>query len=473
MEHPFVITGPIRAGKRGWPFGAHFGDLGLKGYIEEEYFIEGTACHFSPAEDLGSDGRWRLEKADSLPYKTRFLVRRPADAAKFNGTVVVEWINVSGGYEVALADPEGIYDNGFAYVCASVQPTGIEGFASRREGLTWWDPERYGSLHIPDDGVPYDIFTQIARAVGPERDSAVDPMGGLPVKRLIGTGASQSGIRIMAYLNGVQPLENAFHGFIPIVCSGYAADFEAALGHGDPGAGSTSHSRSIATLVRTDSRVPVLELNSQTEAQNYCKMRQPDSAIFRSWEVAGATHLSRPALEAIRMKTIRDGVSPFMNLTALEPLNTVDWAPVLEAAIVQMARWLTGAGTPPQAPPIEMDGDRYACDAHGNVKGGIRLPALEVPAAKYIAGPDYPLGGYTQPFMPDLCKTLYPSREDYIAGVERAAQAACEAGFVLPYRVQSYVEAARCAGIPVPFVPEAKRLIRKITPGKATAKKSL
>ena len=35
-------------------------------------------------------------------YTNRAIVRRPADPAKFNGTVLVEWLNVSGGADLAV-----------------------------------------------------------------------------------------------------------------------------------------------------------------------------------------------------------------------------------------------------------------------------------------------------------------------------------------------------------------------------------
>ena len=42
----------------------------------------------------------------TAPYVTRILVRRPAEDADFNGTVVVEWLNVSGGVD---ANPDYSY----------------------------------------------------------------------------------------------------------------------------------------------------------------------------------------------------------------------------------------------------------------------------------------------------------------------------------------------------------------------------
>jgi len=79
------------------------------------------------------------------------------------------------------------------------------GTATNPQGLQQWDPERYGSLSIPSDDYSFDIYTQAANLIAPDRPrDALDPMGGLAVRRLIAQGASQSAARLASYLNGVQ-----------------------------------------------------------------------------------------------------------------------------------------------------------------------------------------------------------------------------------------------------------------------------
>ena len=80
-------------------------DLDAAGYVEHEYFAAGTATSYAAAGELGGDGRWSLTPDDEAAYRTRILVRAPDDAADFSGTVVVEWLNVSGGLD---ADPEWV-----------------------------------------------------------------------------------------------------------------------------------------------------------------------------------------------------------------------------------------------------------------------------------------------------------------------------------------------------------------------------
>ena len=80
-------------------------DLAMYGYVESEYFFEGTANAFerdptAPAWD--STGQWTARPSTTIApaaYKTRMQVLKPSDPAKFNGTVVVEWLNVTAGLD--------------------------------------------------------------------------------------------------------------------------------------------------------------------------------------------------------------------------------------------------------------------------------------------------------------------------------------------------------------------------------------
>src|SRR5207302_3070654 len=101
---------------------------------------------------------------------TRMIVWRPSDAAAFNGTVVVVWNNVSGGYDIVtagLTSPE-LVDGGFAVAAVTTQKVGVHGLPGG-QGLAECDPERYAALSITSDDYSYDIFTQAARLVGPDR----------------------------------------------------------------------------------------------------------------------------------------------------------------------------------------------------------------------------------------------------------------------------------------------------------------
>ena len=84
---PFVIVGAV--------------DLAAAGYVGEEWFLSSTASGYALAGEQSLDGRWSASRSGSAPFRTRIVVRRPEDPARFNGTVVVEWMNVTGGLDAA------------------------------------------------------------------------------------------------------------------------------------------------------------------------------------------------------------------------------------------------------------------------------------------------------------------------------------------------------------------------------------
>ncbi len=94
-----TIEGPVTAGKGIILQGTTF-PLADVGYMQEEYFVSGTARAFTNTAELRSDGEWDVEDANTpADYKTRIVVRRPIDDADFNGIVFVEWLNVSAGFD--------------------------------------------------------------------------------------------------------------------------------------------------------------------------------------------------------------------------------------------------------------------------------------------------------------------------------------------------------------------------------------
>jgi hypothetical protein len=193
--------------------------LGDHGYGEQEYFFEGKAKSFTLQGDMTTDGTWNVVEADSADFKSRLVVRRPIDAAKFNGSVIIEWLNVSGGVD---ADPgftyiwEEVLREGYVWVGVSAQKQGIEGggfslLPNPPPPLKQYDPERYGTLSHPGDAYSFDIYTQAAQVV--RHPGAVDVLGGLRPKRLIAYGESQSAMRLVTYVDGVHPLAKAYDGF--------------------------------------------------------------------------------------------------------------------------------------------------------------------------------------------------------------------------------------------------------------------
>ena len=438
----FTLSRPGK-GTHGWAFGAYPYDICNLGYVEEEFFIEGTAQRYSPIGKLKKDGKWTLQTVSAAPYKTRFIVRRPANPGDFNGVVVVEWANVSGGFEMSMMDSPGLYEEGFAYVTASVQMNGLYGFAEDPKGLTFWDAERYGSLHMADDGQSYDIFTQISRAVGKERPlGGLDPMDGLVVKKVIAVGASQSGSRVLSYANGVQPIEAAFDAIIPAICAGRGTDFASEIAHVKEG-GKTK-ARNVSTRVREDINCKVFILNTQTEANTLGRLAQPDTDSIVSWQIAGATHLPPERMIAVTAQCARDGLAGYGTFEK-EKLAPTDWTLAYEAALVGVVNWIdNGTPLPSQKPLASINMlFGYCKDKKGNAKGGVRLPELSVPLAIYNISLLTGFSGKVTPFSQREILKLYPTHQAYIEKVAEAANTAVKQGILLPYRVEEYIAAAK------------------------------
>ena len=158
------VTGPISGGKHGWPFSLPMAELGSRGYVAEEFFLDGTATAYEaePGTQFGLDGKWEVRPSRTAPYRTRILVVRPTDAERFNGIVHVNWQNVTAGFEIGTADSDQLLD-GFAWVGVSAQRAGIEGFPGvETVALRGWDPDRYGTLEHPGDDFSFDIFTKLS-----------------------------------------------------------------------------------------------------------------------------------------------------------------------------------------------------------------------------------------------------------------------------------------------------------------------
>ena len=183
-------------------------DLGQVGYQQSEFSLTGNASFYTSAAALTADGKWTVTPSTATQkYTTRAVVYRPIDPKKFNGTVIVEWLNVSGGVDAnpdwTLTHNELIRD-GFAWVGVSAQAGGVA--ATKSE-----DPVRYASLSHPGDSYSYDIFSQAGQAV---RDQSALILGGLTPKKIIAAGESQSASRLVTYIDAVHPLVNVYDGFL-------------------------------------------------------------------------------------------------------------------------------------------------------------------------------------------------------------------------------------------------------------------
>jgi hypothetical protein len=464
-----AVAGPIEGGQHGFPFLASVTPLASLGYSEKEYFFSGQATSYTASQPLATNGRWEVRPADKMPYTSRLLVRRPADPAKFNGTVIVEWLNVSYGHDISVSWSHSIdhlLSEGYAYVGVSAQEAGVEGFpvdnpARNNGALKLWDPVRYAPLDHPGDSFSYDIFTQAARAI--RGDDGVRPLGELDVKHLVATGASQSALRLNTYINAVQPLKNAYDGFIVQVGFGLGAPLSQAP---QPAVSVPS-----PLFLRTDLRVPVLVIDSETEVLGWAPLgdsyhaRQPDTDLLRRWEIAGGAHGSAQGnLVSVADVTHADPALPGADLSAFlgcaKPINRGPSTYLYNAGIEAMRRWL---GPHPIAPTsalldvIPGTTLTVAKDAVGNALGGVRSTLLDVPTAVY-SGANEPSGsgscnsiaGSTVPLDDAALRSLYPTHQDYVEKVAADARKLVDEGFLVPADATQLTLEAMRSGIGLP-----------------------
>ena len=102
-----------------------------------------------------------------LAFKTRLLVYRPTNPKKFNGTVIVEWLNVSAGLDAAPDWSAGhveLIREGCAWVGVSAQIVGVEG-----------GPALVGIVSLPLKTVSPEHLAHSVRTVA-AGDSLLDPI---------------------------------------------------------------------------------------------------------------------------------------------------------------------------------------------------------------------------------------------------------------------------------------------------------
>ncbi len=434
-----VLTGPLTAGTGVFIGSPVTVNLQQAGYVEQEFDASGTATSYRDSGALTADGHWSFVPNGTAPYRTRVLVRRTADPARFSGTVVVEWLNVSGGVD---ADPDWatLHDElirqGDIWVGVSAQligvmggpvlvtVPGVAGAGVVGAGLVKIDPARYGNLSHPGDGFSFDIYTQVARAA-----RAGNGLGGLKPRTVLAIGESQSAFALVTYYDGVQPLTGEFDGFfvhsrgavgLPLVGPGASADLASAIA-GTP------------VIFRTDQPAPVLDVQSESDVTSVLdsyRARQDDSDRFRLWEVTGTAHADAHLLGSTA-GAIDCGV----------PINNGPMYLVAEAGLGALTTWVRTGRAPVTAPRIEVAPGatpQVQRDPDGIALGGIRTPPVDVPVATLSGAPSPNpsviclLLGSTTPFTAGRLAQLYPSPAAYLARYDADADATIRAGFVLP-----------------------------------------
>jgi hypothetical protein len=414
------LEGPVQPGDAAELVGGAAGPaLAAAGYVQREYFASGTAYSYQATGPENEAGTWKVAPAAGAPYRTRIVVRTPSNPSRFNGTVVVEWLNVSGGGDAAVdsvyLSPE-LERAGFAWVGVSVQSVGIDQLRQK-------DPARYSSLADPGDQFSFDIYTQAARALLVGGSS--NPLAPLHPKRLLAVGESQSAIFLTTYIDAIQPLYRVFDGFLVHSRSGGAIPI--------PGGAPSGGILGGAVRIRTDIGVPVLMMITETDESfgQYYRARQPDDRFIRLWDVAGASHADSYIVASAEFRSLG--------------CTSIDEAPshfVFEAALSALNHWVQSGTPPPSAPRMavhDVHGMPTVQDnGSGSAIGGIEGPWERVPVAAYsgkapAGSPGFCiLFGTTNPLTAAQLRAKYGSKAHYLEVYTRATDEDIKAGYILP-----------------------------------------
>ena len=408
-----AVQGPIEGGIRGYPWNHSLFELSGPGYAytENEYFFGGTATN------LGSGVH--------APYTSRMLVRLPQDPTKFNGTVIVEWLNVTGQSDLETVWPveaQYLMQHGYGYVGVSAQLAGV---CCGPTTLKGWDPERYATLVHPGDQFSFDIFSQAIQALrDPSENRAVlggvtgvDPMRGMTVKHLVANGASQSAAKLTEFIN-----DGYNRGEI---------DAYVITRGGGP---------------YNDFSTPIWNLNEETAADK----KQPDSPRFRVWQEAGTAHAPYVWYRYIWAENQRDlvpsGTPNPINTACSINRGSADYS--TRALTSWVATYFARGTMGPSMPRLTRNSSgEVVRDSNGLAEGGVRQPFIEAPVA-YNAGTGCPLFGTYRGWTPAMIQSLYPTHEAYVAAAKQASAFDVKVGWLLPEDAKAAIAKAQAFTAP-------------------------
>jgi len=405
---PTLSVPPV--GLHGHPMWDSWYDLKPFGYTEQELFVSGTATDASGTR---------------APYTTRFVVFRPSSPRRFNGTVLLDWTNVTAQFENAVDTMEArqqLMREGFAFVHVSAQKAGL---CCSPLTPKVWDPVRYAAINHPGDQYADDIFSQIAQAFR-KPAKGPDPMGGMRPKAIIAAGQSQSASKLYSYVSSTAAKARVIDGFL--IHGGGAKTFPKPL------------------------TAKVIHLLSDREAAPAAPSRDP---FYRLWEVAGTAHSDyfigyqsvfglgprvlahRPAANKASYEATMNSAGTYgekaadpFYATCILAGSTMPMHYATSTAIHQLNRWVRKGVPAISTPRYRFTGGVLAADADGNSLGGMRLPPIEVPVASYKSNV-CPLGGSTVPFTNAELVSRYPTFAHYWAKMRAATDRAVRAEWVL------------------------------------------
>jgi hypothetical protein len=376
-------------------------------YEAREYFISGTT-------------------SNGAPYKTRIVIRKPKDNAKFNGLILAESMHPSGNPWV------------FHFTQVYAMTTGVIGLeilTTTPAGLAAANEARYKDLVVPN-GSANDILAQVGALIKSDRKD--NPMSGSAVRKMILAGSSASAGVAQNYLANAHmaqrlaDMKPIYDGFMPTSANGQIPVID----------------------------VPTILVPTMREVFAGNGTAQPDNEKLRVYEFAGMAHIDARVAGQYYPDPCKYPISRY-------PLGAE-----MAVALDKLFAWVDKGIAPPHAdryyvdfnpdnkPKLDRDkGVLFALDESGNVKGGIRNTYVDVPAKSYhvpdeAAEPRIPnpnhfiaerrtngqdpdaqlcgLGNFEMAISKDQLKKLYKNPKDYSNKVAQRYDELVKEGWALP-----------------------------------------
>lgn len=496
-----TVTGPIPSTPDNFGFAIEGFDVQPPvpdGYVIEEFFVSGVGNLYeftptgirvvSPCPAAATSG------CTNIPYITRMIVKRPRRDHAFSGTVVIEPLNPSGGFDIAA-----VWDRSREQFTASGDI--FIGWSSKSvivNALKQWNPARYAGLHwdylpfVPggnsgvNDGITFDIAAQIGALI--KSNGRGSPLHGLRVRHVIESGFSQDGGFTFTQADVFHAIERMpgggpiYDGYVPMGTNGPSN-----INFGLTPAGALPATDPRRKMQPRDA--PVIHIDTETEiflgtlSPTGLLFRRPDSDAAndrtRIWEVPGAAHVSNdfdepaPAIErdAAQIQHLQLADSPPLGCAHQEFVNGLvrgipgvispdnfPFSNVQNAAFASLVRWIETGIAPAHGAPIQIDTTttppRIVRDVQGNALGGVRTPFVDVPITTYVPSDSVAhvtafsgfcvLYGYNLPFDAAKLRTLYRNHGDYVSQFARSAIGAVRDGFwTVPDAIRAIERAAR------------------------------
>lgn len=373
-------------------------------YEATEYFISGTA--------------------NGQPYKTRFVVRKPANNSKFSGLVLVEPMHPSGSAH--MFEFTSIYSMSSGHAAVEVVIGGLQQVIDSNK-------DRYKDLQVAPPQTN-EILAQVGSLIK-SKDSG--PFAMLSVRKVILAGTSATAGTLIQYLPAhmvyrTPSMQRIYDGFMP-----------------------TSNGSVIRQV-----DVPVVQVPTMLEVRNANITTRPDGDApgdqFRAYEFPGMGHVDSRDNNRLQPNPCKN------------PLSTFPMQAYMSVALNHLWQWVDKGVVPPKADRVLKNGPDMVLDERGNPKGGIRNPYVDFPTAKYavpneaavplIANPSAyvakgglqaanqmcGLAAYQTDFSKEQLKQFYGSKKNYEKSVEKRVVELEKAGWSLPvYRDMIVGDAAK------------------------------